>query len=57
MRARVFTIYEKAQAGLDPAARDALVEGLRTVIANLTAAECAADAEPERRPAAAGARA
>ena len=46
-------IYEEAQAGLSPEQRAALVAGLATVIANLSAADAERD-EPERR--AAGAR-
>jgi MarR family transcriptional regulator for hemolysin len=50
MRARALAVYEEAQAGLSPEQREALVLGLNTVIANLSAE---AEEEPHR---AAGAR-
>ena len=51
MRARAETVYADALAGLPPEARDALMDSLQTIIANLCAAADDAD-EPERRVAA-----
>ena len=54
MRARALAVYEEAQAGLSPEERAALIDGLDTIIANLSAAD---DARPQaERAAAAGAR-
>jgi DNA-binding MarR family transcriptional regulator len=52
MRAHAVAIYEEAQSGLAPEARDALVAGLVAIVANLSAAEAADDQQPERRGAA-----
>ena len=45
-------IYDEAQAGLSPEQRAALVEGLNTIVANLSAAEVRAETEPDGRKAA-----
>jgi MarR family transcriptional regulator for hemolysin len=52
MRAHALAVYDEAQAGLAPEARDALVAGLAAIIANLSAASAGDDEEPERRRAA-----
>jgi DNA-binding MarR family transcriptional regulator len=46
MRERAAAIYEQALAGLSEEARAGLHAGLETIIANLTAADGAADSEP-----------
>ena len=46
MRERALVLYEEAQAGLSPEERAALIAGLNTVIANLSAAD--AEEEPLR---------
>ncbi len=55
MRARAVAVYEEAQTGLTPEERAALIAGLNTVIANLSA-DHAEEAEPVRRRARTGAR-
>jgi DNA-binding MarR family transcriptional regulator len=52
MRAGALAIYEEAQAGLSPEARAGLIDGLRAIIANLSAADAAEDTEVECRNAA-----
>lgn len=47
MRARALAVYEEAQRGLSEAERAALIAGLNTVIANLSADD-ADEAEPRR---------
>ncbi len=53
MRARAAVVYDQVLEGLGEAERQALHEGLKTIIANLCAAEQAADdtAPLDRRPA------
>ena len=51
MRARAVAVYEEAQTGLSPEERAALIAGLNTVIANLSADD-AEEAGPVRRSAA-----
>lgn len=51
MRDRAAVVYEQVQAGLSEEARATLHAALETIIANLSATECAAEAEdggPER---------
>jgi DNA-binding MarR family transcriptional regulator len=52
MRARAAAVYDEVQSGLSPEARAALIEALGVVIANLSAADAAADTHPESRQAA-----
>ena len=51
MRARAAEVYEQVLAGMPEAERQALYGGLETIIANLSAAETAADATTDRHPA------
>jgi DNA-binding MarR family transcriptional regulator len=48
MRDRAAAVYEQVQAGLSAEERAILQKGLRTVIANLSGAGAAADAEEPR---------
>jgi hypothetical protein len=50
MRARAAAVYEQVLAGMSDAERQALYAGLEAIIANLSAAETAADPS-DRRPA------
>ena len=52
MRARAATVYADALAGLPPEARDALMDSLQTIIANLSAPPPTTPTVPERRVAA-----
>ena len=49
MRERALVLYEEAQAGLSPEQRAALVAGLATVIANLSADDAEEEPAPRRR--------
>jgi MarR family transcriptional regulator for hemolysin len=51
MRERAAAVYEQVLAGMSDAERQALHAGLATVVANLSAAEAAADPRIDRRPA------
>lgn len=51
MRARAAAVYEQVLAGMGAAERQALHDGLATIIANLSAAETEPDAATDRQPA------
>ena len=47
MRARAAAVYEQVLAGMSEAEREALHEGLKTIIANLAAAEQGSGDDPD----------
>ena len=49
MRERAVAVYEQVQAGISEAERAALVAGLATIIANLSAAETPRTQRPHPR--------